>query len=189
MGEEMSNIRKRALQKTEMEGRKWVRIMLAAVCIALRREWRFGTNRLHDMLLETQSIWAECAEQENVSILMMLEDETGIELKPTDDSPSYHDLVYLNGTPKEEVEMSNAAYYYMRAQQSKWMGTMMEAAMFLALYRCMDYGFSADMLKKLVTMIQEIRSEYKDNYKKLWKDCREEAGIDLYEFERNGVIE
>ena len=53
----MNNIRKRALQKTEMEGRKCVRIMLAAVCIALRRGWRFGTNRLHDLLLETQSIW------------------------------------------------------------------------------------------------------------------------------------
>lgn len=185
----MSDIRTRALRKTEMEGRKWVRILLAAVCIALRRGWRFGTNRLHDLLLETQSIWAECAEQENVSILMMLEEATGIELKPTESSPSYHDLVYLNGTPKEEVEMSNAAYCYMRVQQAKWMGTMMEAAMFLALYRCMDYGFSADMLKKMVTMIQEIRSEYKDNYKKLWKACREEAGIDLYEFERKGVIE
>lgn len=185
----MSDIRTRALQKTEMEGRKWVRIMLAAVCIALRRGWRFGTNRLHDLLLETQSIWAECAEQENVSILMMLEEATGIELKPTESSPSYHDLVYLNGTPKEEVEMSNAAYCYMRAQQSKWMGTMMEAAMFLALYRCMDYGFSADMLVKLVKLVTEVRSEFKDDKKKLWRACQEETGINLMEYERKGVIE
>ena len=69
----MSNIHKRALQKTEMEVRKWVRIMLAAVCIALHRGWMFGTKRLHELLLETQRIWNECAKQENVSILMMLE--------------------------------------------------------------------------------------------------------------------
>lgn len=185
----MSDIRTRALRKTEMEGRRWVRIMLAAVCIALRRGWRFGTSRLHDLLLETQRIWNECANQENVSILMMLEDETGIELKPTDDSPSYHDLVYLNGTPADCVEMSNAAYCYMRAQQSKWMGTMMEAAMFLALYRCMDYGFSADMLVKLVKLVTEVRSEFNDDKKKLWKACQEETGINLMEYERKGVIE
>ena len=185
----MSNIYKRALQKTEMEGRKWVRIMLAAVCIALHRGWKFGTKRLHELLLETQRIWNECAKQENVSILMMLEDETGIELKPTDDSPSYHDLVYLNGTPKEDVEMSNAAYCYMRAQQSKWIGTMMEASMFLALYRCMDYGFSADMLVKLVKLVTEVRYEFKDDKKKLWKACQEETGINLMEYERKGVIE
>lgn len=185
----MSDIRTRALKKTEMEGRKCVRIMLAVVCIALHRGWKFGTKRLHELLLETQKIWNDCAKQENVSILMMLEEETGIELKPTDDSPSYHDLLYLNGTPKEQVELSPAAYCYMRGQQAKWMGTLMEAALFLALYRCMDYGFSADMLKKLVIMIQEIRGEYNDNYKKLWKVCQEETGLNLYEYAKEGIVE
>ena len=185
----MNNTRARALRKMEMEGRKWVRIMLAAACIALHRGWRFGTKRLHDLLMETQMVWNECAQQENVSILMMLEEETGIELKPTEDSPSWHDLVYLNGTPKEEVELTTPEFCYMRVQQAKWMGTMMEAALFLALYRCMDYGFSADMLVKLVTLVQEIRGEYRDDYKKLWKACREEAGINLYELAKEGIIE
>lgn len=30
--------------------------MLAAVCIALHRGWKFGTKRLHELLLETQRI-------------------------------------------------------------------------------------------------------------------------------------
>ena len=77
----------------------------------------------------------------------------------------------------------------MRAQQSKWMGTMMEAAMFLALYRCMDYGFSADMLVKLVKLVTEVRYEFKDDKKNLWKACQEETGINLMEYERKGVIE
>lgn len=64
-----------------------------------------------------------------------------------------------------------------------------EAAMFLALYRCMDYGFSADMLVKLVKLVTEVRSEFNDDKKKLWKACQEETGINLMEYERKGVIE
>ena len=84
----MNNTRVRALRKMEMESHKWVRIMLAAACIALYRGWRFGTKRLHDLLMETKRVWNECAQQENVSILMMLEEETGVELKTTESSPS-----------------------------------------------------------------------------------------------------
>ena len=67
--------------------------------------------------------------------------------------------------------------------------TKMVYAMFLALYRCMDYGFSADMLVKLVKLVTEVRYECKDDKKKLWKACQEETGINLMEYERKGVIE
>lgn len=184
----MRNMQARALKKLRQDSEKCARVMLAAGCISLKRGWNFSQKRLVSLLDETQHIWNDCAKDPNVSILMMLEDETGIELKPEETSPSYHDLLYLNGTPAEEVNLSPAAYCYMRIQQTKWTGTMMEASMFLALYHCMDYGFSADMLKRLVEIIREVRGEFRDDYRKMWKSCREECGIDLYEYEREGKI-
>ena len=45
------------------------------------------------------------------------------------------------------------------------------------------------MLVKLVKLVTEVRSEFKDDKKKLWKACQEETGINLMEYERKGVIE
>ena len=41
----------------------------------------------------------------------------------------------------------------------------------------------------MVNMVTEVRSEFKDDKKKLWNACQEETGINLMEYERKGVIE
>ena len=132
--------RRKALQKLETEGHKSIDIMLCSAMIALYRYYGYRAWRLAKIMQETQAAWNECANDNNVSMLMMLEQETGIELRLEGCSKSYHDLIYLNGTPAEAINLTPAQWYYMRVEQCKWMGVQVLGSLFLSLHRTYDFG-------------------------------------------------
>lgn len=169
--------RRKAMQSIEAEGRKSIDMMLCSAMIALYRYYGYRAWRLAKIMQETQAAWNECANDKNVSMLMMLENETGIELRLEGCSKSYHELVYLNGTPAEAINLTPAQWYYMRVEQCKWMGVQVLGSMFLSLHRV--FGFGAQRLTKILDQIDTIKAEFGGDSRKIRKYCEELTGLDL----------
>lgn len=82
-----------ALQK-EME--KQVDMIYSAMAIAFKRYWNWGALRIRRLMDKTQETWDECGSTNELSMLEMLENETGIEIRNHELGKSWHDLAYLN---------------------------------------------------------------------------------------------
>ncbi len=159
---------------------KQVNIVYSAAAIAL---WEMGwrQKRLLGLLKETQELWNTCAADPMTSMLMMLEDETGLIMQSSETSKSYHDLEYLNGKV-EPHEMTIAQYIAMRTGQRHWVNPQLKAAVLLAMHR--DYSWGGIRGQRLCDQINEMAYEYggKDwKQAKILKACKEITGINIFE--------
>ena len=156
---------------------KQLTIVYPAAAIAL---WEMGwrQQRILGVIKETQDLWNTCAADPMTSMLMMLEDETGIEIRARGVSASYHDLEYLNGKV-DPHPMTKAQYQYMRIRQKPWVNPQITAALLLALHR--KYGWSGVRDQRLLEQKDQIEAQYKWNPNKLLKACKELTGINIYE--------
>ena len=173
-----------ALRKAELEldkeMRKQVDIIYSSAAIAFARYWNdgWGPLRIRRIFDETLEAWNECGETNEMSMLEMLENETGIEVKIPDTDKSWHDLAFLN-SKIDMGRMSRAQWIYMRQRQKQWIGAMVLACMLLALHR--KYGFGPERLLRLMSQIDDIRVEFRYDRKALIKACEEEARVVLKE--------
>ena len=173
-----------ALRKAELEldreMKKQVDIIYSAAAIAVARYWNDGGGPLRSRRIfdETREAWNECGETNEMSMLEMLENETGIEVKIPDTDKSWHDLAFLNAKI-DMGRMNRAQWIYMRQRQKQWIGAMVMARMFLALHR--KYGFGPERLLRLMSQIDDIRIEFNYDRKALIKACEEEARVVLKE--------
>ena len=173
-----------ALKKAEVELTKemfkQIDLIYTSTAIAFHRYWNWGNKRIKGLFDETTKTWNECAETNERSMLQMLEDETGIDIKRPDSDKSWHDVAYLN-IEIDIGDMTKAQLIYMRQQQKKWIGCQIIACLFLSLHR--KYGFAAERLTRLMLQICEIRDEFKWDRKALLKACDDETGIQLVDGE------
>ena len=173
-----------ALRKAEIELDKEMKmqvdIIYSAAAIAFARYWNdgWGPLRIRRIFDETLEVWNECGETNEMSMLEMLENETGIEVKIPDTDKSWHDLAFLN-SKIDMGRMSRAQWIYMRQRQKQWIGAMVMACMLLAIHR--NYGFGPERLLRLMSQIDDIRVEFRYDRKALIKACEEEARVVLKE--------
>lgn len=175
----------RAIKKADAalleECRRQVYLVYGAAAVALHSRWRYGKAKVEEILNAVDEVWREVGADSNMSMLQMLEAETGIEIKLTDSSKSWHDLVYLNGAMSGYEQITKAQYVYMRQGQRKWMGAMIQACLYLALYRVYDFG--PVKLRNLMNEIEQIRAEQGQKEKNILEHCKKETGIDIaYKF-------
>ena len=164
-----------ALQK-EME--KQVDLIYSSMAIAFKRYWNWGALRIRRLMDKTQETWDECGSTNEVSMLEMLENETGIEIRNHELGKSWHDLAYLNAKI-DMGRMNRAQWIYMRQRQKDWVGPQVIACVLLSLYR--KYGFGPERLLRLMSQIDDIRVEFRYDRKALIKACEEEARVVLKE--------
>ena len=164
-----------ALQK-EME--KQVDMIYSAMAIAFKRYWNWGALRIRRLMDKTQETWDECGSTNELSMLEMLENETGIEIRNHELGKSWHDLAYLNAKI-DMGRMNRAQWIYMRQRQKDWVGPQVIACVLLSLYR--KYGFGPERLLRLMSQIDDIRVEFRYDRKALIKACEEEARVVLKE--------
>lgn len=167
---------KKATRELEAEMERQIDLIYTSSAIAFCRYWGWKAKRIKSLFDETQKTWDECASSNNISMLQMLENETGIELKRPDSDRSWHEVAYLN-TGIEMGELTAMQWIYMRQQQKKWVGCQILACMFLSLHR--RQGFGPERLLRVMSQIEEIRDEFKWDRKALLKACAEETGIVL----------
>ncbi len=157
---------------------KQVQIIYGAVAIALYQNWDWRHKKILNVYHDNDKVWEMCLNDDR-TMLKMLEDETGIELR-TPDGDSWHNMDCFEGRktapiPGFELEQ----YKYQRKRQAKWIGPQALASIFLSLKRV--YKFGPDRLQKLMTQTIEIEEEYKYNPKKIRNACKEITGINIVE--------
>lgn len=153
------------------------------------KEWGWAEKRISNLIREIGKVWHECGEKDtDVSILEMLEEETGIELRLSMDGKSWHDLDYLNGSLSlyKVGKMTRAQAIYMRHQQIKWTGTLVQACTFLGLHR--RFGFGPWRIKKVMDGIREEREAFNNNHRKMLEACKKETGVDIEEMIKQPAV-
>lgn len=164
-----------ALQK---ETEKQVDLIYSSMAIAFKRHWNWGALRIRRLMDKTQETWDECGSTNELSMLEMLENETGIEIRNHELGKSWHDLAYLNAKI-DMSRMNRAQWIYMRQRQKDWIGPLVIACVLLSLYR--KYGFGHARCLRVLHQIEEIEREFNFDIKALKTACTEEAGVELKE--------
>ena len=159
------------------EYRRQVNIIYGSAAVALKSKWKFGQTKIVNIFEDTYRLWDNIGEHNELSILQLLEDETGIEVRLTNSSASWHDLSYLNNKLPKLERVTKAQYIFMRNRQRQWIGAMIQACLYLTLYR--DYDFGVLKLRHLMEEIEQIRAKHNQKESKILKTCREVTGINF----------
>lgn len=171
----------RAIMKADKalsdECRRQVMLVYGSAGVALKNKWKFGQDKIREVFDKTDAVWHEVGGDDHMSMLQLLEGETGIEMTLTDSSVSWHDVSYLNGDMPVMETITKAQYIYMRNRQRQWMGAMIQACLYLALYRY--YGFKPLKLRHLMEEIETIRAETQNKEKCVIDLCRTVTGINI----------
>ena len=168
---------KKVEKDMEKEMHRQIHIYYSAASLALHRHDGWGKARIAEMYSATQNAWNECAKDNTRSMVQMLEDETGIELR-NEHGKSWHDLCFLNNAhPANRRTWTRGQFLLMRQEQLKWVGTNTFACILLAMHR--RYGFGIYRLSKLVEWVIEIREEFDFNERELLAACQRECGVNI----------
>ena len=127
------DVLKRVNRELDQEMRKQVDLIYSAAAIAFARYWDkgWGPERIRRIFDKTLETWNECGATNQISMIQMLENESGIELRIPETDKGWRELAYLNA--KINVgRMSKAQMVYMRQRQKKWIGAMLMACLFLS---------------------------------------------------------
>lgn len=95
------------------------KIVLCEAGIALHRRYGWGSKRIGDFVDVVQEVEDECSADPKRSMIQILDEETGIEIKPDADGPGWRDLAFLNADVEHEFR-SIPEYRCMRSRQIRW---------------------------------------------------------------------
>lgn len=169
---------KKACIAFEKEAVKRVNIFYGSAAIALWEFWGWREKKIKHLLELTQDIWNECSSDNNISMLQMLENETGIDMRIPETGKSWHDVAFLNAKINMKIEdMSRPQIIYMRQQQTKWVGAQVLAGICIALHR--KHQFGATRISRLISQINEVRFQYEEKEKVIINECMRITGIDI----------
>lgn len=150
----------------------------AAGIVLWEHGWRERKIKaLYDL---TESIWHECGMHgTKKSMLEMLEEETGVEMRLEENGRSYHEIDYLNGKlQKYRLDrMTKAQFMFMRQGQIRWVKALVQACLFLALHR--KYGYGATRMQRLLDEIFKVQDDNGNDYKKIAAQCGELINLNL----------
>ena len=176
----------KADRELEEEIERWEVISFAAAVLAMHRYYGWSDSQLRGMLRFCAAITASCASTTQLSLIQMLDDETGIELQ-NGDGRSWQELAYLNASLKPGQQMTTSQWIYMRNRQKKRVEPQLMACILLGLHRMKGYGFTS--LKRIYSQIAGIEAEYGWNKDALHAACLDATGISAVEYVNQQVDE
>ena len=74
----------RAYERLEKDGDKWGLILYSALALTMCRNWGMKKTAVTRLVNVTWDAWKECAQTNEKSMIMMCEEETGIEIRNGD---------------------------------------------------------------------------------------------------------
>ncbi len=172
-------------RELEEEIKRWEVISFAAAVLAMHRYYGWTRVQLLEMLEHCAVICRDCSSTNQLSLIQMLDEETGIELQNGDDR-SWKELAYLNASLKPGQQMTTSQWIYMRNRQKKWVEPQLMACILLGLHRMKGYGFTS--LKRIYSQIAGIEAEYGWNRDALHAACLDATGISAAEYMNDRVI-
>lgn len=170
---------KRANKELEAEMKKQVRrIFPAAVVIFWGYGWR--KLRIFRRLITVSEVWQECASYATEkSMMQMLEDETGIEIRLQGYDKSFHELTYLDAKVWDGHEPTIPELIYIRHQQKKWMAPQILSAICISLYR--DEHMSIPKIAQFICEVDQYLLDHGDNPKEYAKQLTKKTEITIEE--------
>lgn len=175
----------KADRELEEEIKRWEVISFAAAVLAMHRYYGWTRAHLLEMLEHCAVICRDCSSTNQLSLIQMLDEETGIELQNGDER-SWKELAYLNASLKPGQQMTTSQWIYMRNRQKKWVEPQLMACILLGLHRMKGYGFTS--LKRIYSQIAGIEAEYGWNKDALHAACLDATGISAVEYVNDRVI-
>lgn len=131
-----------------------LKMIYPAIVTVLWEQFGWRRAKITRRLEEAENIWYECSRYGlKKSVLEMLEEETGIEMK-LDGERSYHEFDFLDGKKKQK-RYTPAQLMLVRRQQVRWIPTMIQSVVCLALYR--TDGWNVVRLGRLINAVNEYR--------------------------------
>lgn len=176
----MRDALKKAEALLQKETDRQIEIVFYSSALALARYYGWGKKRFQNLWHIVFDSWKECGEDNGLSMLQLLENETGVEIR-SNDGRSYHEIHFLDPNTKLKVE-NRAVMIRIRQKQLDWVGPQIVAAVFLALHRKEGYGYKR--LCEFMEHFDTIRNQYNYDPAALRKQSLEELDIELiYESE------
>lgn len=167
---------------------KQVDIIYGAAAIAFSRYWGYGMQKIVKIFDRSGEVWDECADYgTKVSIMQMLYEETGIEMKLSTNGKSFRDIAFFNADVPvgTKTTISKEQWFMMRQQQIRWSAPSIMASLLLTLNRY--YGFGGVRLQRVMEQVDEVRQEFKLNPVYIVRACREETGVILKDAFKRGA--
>ena len=174
------------IEKVENELDKEIKtnipLTYSSAAIALRQHWSWGTKRIQKVFDITQDVWGECSSTNAKSMIQMLDEQTGIDLRIPGSDRSWKELAFLNADIN--MRLSPERWLYMRRQQIRWTNAQVRACLFLSLNRA--EGFGGVRIQRLTEQMDAVQQEYSCNVPEIIKACKEMTGVQLHSalFER-----
>lgn len=169
-----------SIEKAERELDKELNIqtplIYGSAAIALRRFWGWGTKRIQKVFDQTQDIWEECSSTNAKSMIQMLDEQTGIDLRVPGSDRSWKELAFLNADIN--MRLSPERWLYMRKQQIRWTNAQVRACLFLSLNRA--EGFGGTRIQRLTEQMDAVQQEYSCNVPEIIKACKDITGVQLH---------
>lgn len=173
---------KKANKDTERELEKNIAIVYPATAYVLWTEYGWKKLRITRFFQISQEVWRECAAAGvEKSMLSMLEDETGIEIKMPG-MKSFHEYSYLDAEMWDRKPPTRQQMLYIRQQQKKWIPAMLLANICIALYRKEHWG--PERIARFVSLIEELRIRYGMDTKKYAVLLQENTDFERDELKR-----
>lgn len=169
---------KKLENRIEDAGREQCYIAYGSAAIALHRHGGLEKPSIIQLFEITHEAWRECAADASKSMIMMCEQETGIEVQ-NESGKSWEDLPYLNGQSAKMI-FTPATLAYMRCQQVKWVAAQVMAGILIALSR--KYDYDPDMCARFYQQAQVIQAEFGWEPLRIRDAAQEETGVLIDEF-------
>lgn len=142
----------------DAEMHKWNNLYVPALAIALRRYWGYGGKRIKDVINRAYEVSSDCANWGNEkSMIQMLDEEAGIELRSYSDNRSYKETAFLS-TNIRYKKLNRAQYMSKLISETRWMRPQVLAILLLAMYR--QQGFGYERLNRLIGQMEQIIADH-----------------------------
>ena len=167
---------KKLFPKMNAETNKQIDIIYHAAALALFRYHGWTNEQINDLIANvSQSIWDECKGNNQMSMLQMLDEETGIELMNDTTNQHWYEVIYLNSALDDGRSLSPFAWVRMRQKQLTWIPAQITACILMSLYR--KEGWKVDSLGKLFQQLEDIKHEYHLDGDLIRQVCDEETNF------------
>lgn len=169
-----------ALQRAEKhmnaQMEKWIDLVMGGLALVFKRYWGWGSVRIANVVSEIEEVWQECAATNEKSMIQMLDEEVGIEIKNHQEGKSWRELAFLNADIKMNPNrMNKAQWIVMRTHQAQWMKQQIIACALIGLHR--RYGFGFERLVRVLDQLEDVFAEFNEKPKDLLEAANKEANF------------
>ncbi len=160
----MGNKVDKSYRELQAEVRRQTGIIFPAAVVALWTGFGWRQKRVSDLLERVKDVLDELADDpQERSLIQVLDEETGIEMRLDGEKRTWREISYLNGRLwKRDKHRLNAAQIILaNTNQKKYVAVNLLSAFCVALHR--HFGFGYERLSRFIAAVDAIRHEHNNN--------------------------